>query len=774
MKDNVKTITDPYGYKIVYRYYETDDHVGEIWRVGDLTSEATIDNTLTQPEGNYVEYTYIRNVGDTASLMKTRRDIRGEEFTYTYYGEDVNNETDPNKFDKLLRITSPNIDTDGDGVLDSQIILQEFVYDQMSGADIKRMTQKMGDGLAVTEYEFEVGGEEVTTEKTSGLTTIYQFLTDVPIQVTYPDGGVKTMEYAANLRPGRTVDQNGHVSELQWDANGENLLRSISATGEETTYSYNANGDIENVTHPDGTRIEHIYGVDDGTINYTRLVIEQRMYDADDNLMGLTKYTHNGQHRVTSKSVYDPTDLSENTLIAQTLYGYGQSGNANGKLETVTIKDLDPITANDELISYIYDASGRVIKVGTSSMFGTCKYQYTVYDPAGNVLVSACSPHNISGDIDETNIDDHRDVYPEEVSVTKFEYDALGRNTKITTDAGSSYERVHVKIFDSLGRVIKIISNFKRDGLAAPGNWHYDYTSQTWVDGAGGTIYHGINLDENIITETAYNARNKVRLTRNVLGQVTLYGYDEGGNMVRSIVNAVNLDTNGDYNNDYGADPKLESYGALSTKADEEILADMVYDLQGTLVHTTSVAGTDTVVTYDALNRPTKIVTGTKSTARIDLNLGDTDYDATLDPRSSGYMISEAPDRDLITMIDYDPMGRVVRERVLVDNRFSGEQWATTLYGYDKLGRMVRVISAASDPDYPYKDENGVVTAKITNYDTDLSSYAISADTDQDIVRTMTYNSKLEYHFIQLTSYLLIPFYQQFQARLSGCLLRHL
>lgn len=71
---------------------------------------------------------------------------------------------------------------------------------------------------------------------------------------------------------------------------------------------------------------------------------------------------------------------------------------------------------------------------------------------------------------------------------------------------------------------------------------------------------HGSDNSQNLVTDTAYNLRGMVKNQTDVLGNVTLYGYDDAGRLVKTIQSA----NNPTYNNDYtGAspDPSLNAYG---------------------------------------------------------------------------------------------------------------------------------------------------------------------------------------------------------------------
>jgi RHS repeat-associated protein len=79
---------------------------------------------------------------------------------------------------------------------------------------------------------------------------------------------------------------------------------------------------------------------------------------------------------------------------------------------------------------------------------------------------------------------------------------------------------------------------------------------------------------------------------------------------------------------------------------------------------------------------------------------------------------------------EYDKLGRLIRSQRLLENRPTAE-WETTLYGYDGLGRSVKIIKVASNPTYNMAADPA------------LNSYSASSNPGQDIVTRTAYD-KLE------------------------------
>jgi RHS repeat-associated protein len=272
--------------------------------------------------------------------------------------------------------------------------------------------------------------------------------------------------------------------------------------------------------------------------------------------------------------------------------------------------------------------------------------------------------------------------YPDKNQVTTHEYDALGRRIATTVHAGSAFAQKSLTFYDALDRVWRTIANYAPQGTpaTAPGDW--EWANGRWEDGSSNAISHGSENNQNIISDTEYNDLGLVRLRRDVLGNVTLYGYDDAGRLVKTIQNA-SVPT---YNNDFSGttpDPDLSDYTESTSNADQDIITEQEYDAGGNVVKTVGPDGSVTLNGYDVLNRVIKAVQ----------NASAPDYfDTHDDPALSEYDALVNPDEDHITTTEYDAMGRVGQTKRLVETR-GGEVWSATYTVYDLLDRPVRTIA---------------------------------------------------------------------------------
>ncbi|GEM_PF-898598 len=607
----------------------------------------------------------------------------------------------------------------------------EFYVDSVelfeTDGSISQIQQERGDSLLSNQFNFSPNGYRLTEEITAQKTRKHRFnYGDVYLGMEQPDTSYQSQMTGLDYRTRSNVDGNNQETTMEWQ-DGKNLIAVNDPLGNKTQFDYDLVTDLlTSITDAEGRKTEYTYD----TVTYPdlRQPTIVKIKDASNSLLQMQEFAYDSKGRTTSEKEIDPSD--ETTVLRETNRSFYTSGNGNGLLEKVTIKDQDLL--NDQETTYTYDSIGRVIQVQQNSTFGSCEISYTVYDDVGHVVASICN-YDVGVGSAPTDASEAAALYsaanPNKNQVTTYEYDALGRRVKTTSNAGSSFAKTTVVVYDALSRVTRQIANYVDNSYATPENWVFE--DGVWKDGAGGTnISHGPDLDENIISRTEYNTRGLLRLTQDHLGVVTLYGYDDADRLVKTIQNA--NDTG--YNNDYlgiASDPDLSEYMESNISTSVDVITEQTYDGAGNIIKTIDPVGRITYTVYDALNRPVKVVANAKETATLDFDELDENYDETLDPRSSNYDISPDPDRDQVSTTEYDAFGRVIRTQRLLDKYGTTETWDTMLYGYDALGRQIKTIAHASVPDYDMSDSS------LSSYTGDPSE---SDSTDVDIITENVYN----------------------------------
>src|SRR5579871_6211704 len=213
-------------------------------------------------------------------------------------------------------------------------------------------------------------------------------------------------------------------------------------------------------------------------------------------------------------------------------------------------------------------------------------------------------------------------------------------------------------VYDTLSRVVRTITNYVPNAAIS------DPTTSSRA-----SFTHGINNDQNIVTDTTYNERGFVKSQIDVLGHVTLFGYDDAGRLIKTIQSASQPSYDNSYSGQHG-DPSLSHY-IVSPLPDVDIITTNTYDAVGNLIQSTDVLGNVTLTGYDALNRPVRVIR----------NASQPTYNTVADPTLAKYVVSSTADQDVLDYTEYDNAGRVSRTQDVNGN------W--TLFGYDGLDRLV-------------------------------------------------------------------------------------
>jgi hypothetical protein len=131
--DKLKQVSDGYGRSLQFAYYRdtySDTYSRrKLRRVGDQNATG-LDGS--SPSGNFVEFSYTRehsggNPTGTEVVLTGVRDVLGRDWTYDYYGKN-SGETSTQYLNWMTRRASPSVDTTGDGVADSTLILEKLTY----------------------------------------------------------------------------------------------------------------------------------------------------------------------------------------------------------------------------------------------------------------------------------------------------------------------------------------------------------------------------------------------------------------------------------------------------------------------------------------------------------------------------------------------------------------------------------------------------------------------------------------------------------------------
>ena len=479
------TITGPHGEVTVENYTDgqlTSETKGSgTSAAGTWTYEYGPTQNVTyeqDPDGNVTTATY-----DSSGNMLSKTNVTLSQTTsYTY-----------NSFDEPVTITDPaGIETaytyDSDGNVETKTVTgtgssptvetTDYTYGDSHAGDITEITaQHTSSTNYVTDYTYDSDGDvtSVTTHPSSGTTdtTDYQYNTlGEKVCETSPNATAASVSCPAIGDP-RVADT------TTWTYNPDGTIASmIDAHGEETDYSYNAEGDQTQVTLPSGD-------------------ITKTTYDAD-------------QRPSSIVAGYGTSPAATTTYAYDISTGTGScSSGVSGALYCNTVESpggqttVDWMNARDQQIKQTQPASGTT----TSN-----------YDANGNLSTqttaggTATYGYNAANQPTSITYSDHASGFGVASNVG-YEYDSDGNRTQMTDGTGTS-----TYSYDNLERLASVENG---DGLTV--GYSYNLANQqTQIS------YPGTSHDVTI----GYDGAGQETSVEDWDGNTTAFGYDNDGNIL--------------------------------------------------------------------------------------------------------------------------------------------------------------------------------------------------------------------------------------------------
>jgi len=625
----VKNVDNSYTYTSKGQDDWNFDSGGKLTSIVDphgLTRTFTYDggnlSTVTEPDLGVTTFTY--DGGKLATIVQPGN----RTITFTYSGNDLTTIADADGALRSFSYSSHRLTNEA-----WDTALATMTYSGTTGAltNLDRggsNTLALTDsaGLTLSTSPLKRKGDVNTSFTDSGLT-----LTTVTLDIAG-----RMLGFRGNL-PGGGAGAgvsaplgDGVAGTILRDAAG-NVTKYTDALERVTTYTYDGNGDLTQVEHPDNSLETFTY---DSTFH--------TVLTHQDTLSNLTTYTYNGTGDLTSVKdalnhlttftytsgqvetvqdalnhvttyTYDNRRLRTATdaLTKVTTYSYDASGN----LQSVE----DPL---HRLTTYAYDARHRLTKT-TDALSGVTTY---VYDARGNL----------------TRVEDPLS------RVTSYTYNAQGFNTTVTEALGSSDERTTT----------------------------YTYLAIGWVNTVKDALNH--------VTTYTYTVYGDVATVTDPLSHTTTYGYDNERQLL-AVTNPLSQTTSYTYN----------SRGWVTEVQDPlNYRTTYTYDTEGNLTKIKDANNGVTTLTYDALNRRVTVKDPLGHTTTIVYDeVGN--VTAVVDPLSNRTTYSyDALDRlqtvqdagTNVTTYVYDDVGNLVA----VTDPLSH----TTTYVYDELHRRVNTVEA--------------------------------------------------------------------------------
>ncbi|MER7960064.1 RHS repeat-associated core domain-containing protein, partial [Streptomyces sp. NPDC096030] len=351
-----------------------------------------------------------------------------------------------------------------------------------------RVTEERRPDGTKTLFAYTPGGQVKETVSPSGIRTAYQYdeATGQVLQATVTAADGKSTEKTAY-----TYDP--HTGALTAVSDPDN------AGGSRISYRYDADGNVTEVTYPDGKTVRQEFG-DQG-----------RLEKATDTAGLATFYTYNPDGTL-AKAVQHERDDTESPVAASVAYTYDglgriiKTGRGNGVVteteftgahqvrQEKTTRDGKTVTE----ASYSYDSHGNLTQrtdtrpeAGGDGAPGgpvttTTRYTYDAYNRlTGSEITGANGQpqtatrysHNVSGDVVKTETTPHTGDQAGQTEVTENSIDPAGRLTARTTTAGGN-STAHKQAFDTDGNLTTA-----HDGTQWTYNLHGQPATMTTPDG---------------------------------------------------------------------------------------------------------------------------------------------------------------------------------------------------------------------------------------------------------------------------------------------------
>ncbi|MBN2116321.1 MAG: hypothetical protein JW730_07115 [Anaerolineales bacterium] len=640
--NNLTLVTDPRGFPTTYTY---DGKL--LTKVKDaLNGETTYAYT---PEG------FLESVTDTA----------GRETSYTY-----------NSFGQRLTMTDPSNNTwyytyDSLGrLIDTTDPRSRVTHNEYNAAGKPiRVTQNYDPSRPqndenlyniVTEYEYDVRGNQIAVTDTYGRTTQYVYDdADRLLQTIDALGNTTTNTYDAAGRLISTTDPLQHTTSYEYDAAGrliktinhlgfhsgittfnveENTSTITDMLGRQTVFHYDALGRVVKVVDPLGHFTTTTYDPNGNVATRTDQLGRTTYYEYDElNRLVKTIDPNGGE----TETFYDEDGnriATEDPLNHRTEYTYDDVGRliaTTDPLDRTTSTEYDEygrraatIDAAGHRTTFTYDILDRVITVTDDDGNAT----HTTYDALGNVLASTDANGN----------------------TTTTAYDELNRPLTVTDAEGHPTTNT----YDAAGNLIEV-----RDAL--------DHTTHYTYDELNRQIAVTDPLEHT--TQSSYDALGNLSETVDANGVVTRYEYDELNRQVAVILN-----------NKPGVDPDAET----------NIRYEFVYNEVGNRISVEDPKGKITTYGYDTLNRLIEKKDPLQNTWSYTYDLAGNRISATDAKSQTIYYAYDAANQ--LIAIDYPGTEPDVTFTYDLNGQRIGmtDGLGTTTWTYDDLNRLIAVTDA--------------------------------------------------------------------------------
>ena len=491
-------------------------------------------------------------------------------------------------------------------------------------------------GITSIEADFVFGSDEFPDQS---VTDVFAFIIDGVNYAVFPDGSLVSFVRGANAA--NFNDNNVGTNNYRIEFDG--LSNSLHVVG------------LLDPTIPAG-----------GTHNIKIAIANTNDQSFDSgvfigNLVGGTATQAGSGIRTTSlrkEFTYDPV--------------FNQLTSFTDELGRVTLYEVDPSTGNRlamrEVVGDVDDAVNlETNDLVTSFTYTTLGLIDTMTDPLGRV--------------------------------TDYDYDALGRLTKVIFAVGTADEALQLFEYDTVGNQMAVVDeNGNRTEFVYDSLNRLTQITEPDPDDAGpltapvtsftyderGNLATTTDARDNVTTNQ-YDSMNRLARTIDAIGQATTFGYDKAGNLAR-VTNPLGFTTH----NVYDSRNRL-----VETTDAEGGVTQFAYDTDDNLVSVLDPVGNETLFRYDARDR---LVQETDPLGATTVYAND----------AADNLIRKTDRNGQVTEFAYDALDRLTTETWLGDDGATAVN--TITYAYDKTSNLLSVVDAFSALAFTYDNRDRVDT----------------------------------------------------------------
>lgn len=518
-------------------------------------------------------------------------------------------------------------------------------------------------------------------------------------------------QYAFKNRLGQETayfyDSNGNLTDITLP-NGQTIVYTYSAgqlskitdpAGKITQFSYNSSHHLKSVQFPDGSQVDYTYDSDG------------RMISESDKSGNIVQYVYNDQGRI--EKIISPYQSAvkivdgDSKILADTKVNQANTPTNSG-------------VGDGQNFSTVTDANGNTVEVSKNFQ----GYISTIKDPKGNKTIIerdtlgrpvkvTSADGGVVENIYDTTFGDL--ISTKDVNLNIQESKTYNPWGQILTQKDGE-GRTYTKIYDNLkGYLVReqlpngneVAYDYYSNGLlksksvAYSGkilSWQYLYdtlgnlsssinpdgTKSDFISDGAGNVIKKINyVDSQVrsVVEYSYDLWNRLKSVKSANGDVTSYDYNQNGDLVK-ITDPKNKITLFEYDQNGRLQRKTDSFGSVS---------EFDYDKNGNMISEKDPMGQVKSYSYDVLNQMIQ--------AQLPDDLIKYEYDI------RGKIVKAS---NMVSQVDYvlDTKSRVTSVQLTGLGELANYPQIAMNMTYDKNGNRTQLQTALGSIGYTYDNVN--------------------------------------------------------------------